>query len=887
MNRSIGPAPRVSVRALSACAAALLLASGAAAQFGTIQGEQKLSSLVGGFSGPIANDYRFGVSVAELGDFDGDGIRDLVVGSHRADIGGVERGAIWLLLMKADGTVREHREISDVVGDFGGNLDDHDRFGISIAALGDLDLDGTLDLAVGAYRDDDGGLDRGCVYVLFLTPAGTVKSHQKISALSGGFTGKLDPEDSFGWSLETIGDLDGDGVVDLAVGATRDDGPSHDPAPDFGAVYVLFLNSDGTVKSHAQIGKQSGLLGPLLRPRDRFGADIAALGDADGDGVEDLAVGAFGEDPLKCGRVFVLHLRTNGTVKSLSEIGNGVGGFPAVLELGDRFGMALAADDFDGDGLQDLVIGAVGDDDGGADAGALYVCLMSATGRVRSVEKISALTGGFGGLLRPGDNFGISCATVGDLDRDGAVDLAVGAYQDDDGGFDRGASWLLFRAGTGAPVADFVVSPGCGEAPLTVGFADRCSGSASTWSWDFGDGTFASEPSPAHVYALPGTYDVTLTVQGPLGSDVLRIQRAVAVLPAVTPSADFSVSSTTGAAPLSLAFADQSTGSLSAWSWDFGDGTVSSLRDPRHVYETPGTYSVSLDVSGSAGSSQRTLVDLIHVLVPPPAAAFGAAPTRGPVPLTVAFDDLSTGEVTSWEWDFGDGTSSSARAPVHVYERAGPHDVTLLVRGPGGSHGRARPALIEALEPLASAFELAAPGGVAPVSVRFLERSRGGAQSWLWHFGDGSTSTDPNPTHVYRQGGVFTVRLTVTGQGTSATSTDTLQIGEPTPTARFTVSTLAGLIPLEVRFTDRSIGNVTAWEWDFGDGSTSTARNPVHVYRKPGLYTVRFRVHSAGGVDGVVRPDLIDANLLPRFFGSLLAPTAPSRSGSLLKPPGF
>jgi PKD repeat protein len=885
--RTCGARLGVLAGTLGACSASLGLAGTPAAQFGTIQREQKISAVSGGFTAPLGNDYRLGVSVAELGDFDGDGIRDLAAGSHRADIGGQERGAIWLLLMNADGTVREHRQISSEVGGFTGQLEDHDRFGISLCSLGDLDLDGTTDLAVGAYRDDDGGIDFGCVYVLFLTPAGTVKSHRKISALSGGFTGVLRVEDSFGWSVENVGDLDDDGVVDLAVGATRDDGIETDGTRDFGALYFLFMNADGTVKSHSLIDTQSSVIGSVLRPRDRFGADVVLLEDADGDGVEDIAVGAFGEDPLKVGRVFVLHLCTDGSVKSYTEITAGLGGFAPPLGKGDRFGISLAADDLDGDGLHDLVIGAVGDDDGGAESGALWVCLLNASGRVRAFDKISPDFGGFGGLLHMGDNFGTSVTTLGDLDRDGAVDLAVGAYQDDDGGFDRGATWILFRAGTGSPVADFVATPNSGEAPLAVAFGDRSSGMISAWSWDFGDGTSSSEVSPEHVFTEPGVYDVTLTVQGPNGSDELLRQRAVVAQPTVVPSAAFTVSSTSGNAPFSLACGDRSTGSITSWSWDFGDGTGSSLRNPRKVYSVPGTYSVSLTVSGPAGTSNQTEVDLIHVLPPLPVADFSADPGRGFLPLSVAFTDLSSSDVTSWEWDFGDGTTASERAPVHVYTLPGLHDVTLVVRGPGGSHARVKADLVEALEPLQSVFEVAHPGGIAPVTVQFTDRSTGGATSWAWDFGDGDSSGAQSPSHVYREGGTFLVRLTVGHAGESSTATATVEIGEPPPEAGFSVSTAGGFLPLTVQFTDRSTGNVTAWQWDFGDGSGSSERHPVHVYYIPGRHTVRLQVWSAGGVDGVALQDLIHVRFVPRLFGAQLAHMAPQLNGSLRRLQGF
>ena len=758
--------PRSESGALLARLALALTALSAAgsAQYGTIQREQKIASTSGGFAGVLGNDYRFGVSVAELGDFDGDGIRDLAVGAHRANIGGAERGALWLCTMNADGSVRTHTEISARAGGLLGPVEDHDRFAISICSLGDLDLDGTPDLAVGAYRDDDGGLDCGAVYVLFLKPDGTVKAEQKISALAGGLNVALRQEDSFGWAVEALGDLDGDGVTELAVGSTRDEGSDPDLTKDFGAVYVLFLNADGTVKAKSTIGVNSAVIGPALRPRDRFGADVVTLGDADGDGVVDVAVGAFGDEPTKYGKVFVLHLNSNGTVKSQQEIGFQTGGFTGLLGKGDRFGISLAADDFDGDGLSDLVVGAAGDDDGGAEAGALWVLLLDALGRARGFEKISADFGGFGGLLHPGDNFGISVATLGDLDRDGAVDLAVGAYQDDEGGFDRGASWILFRAGTGLPVADFLTSPNSGEAPLTLQFQDRSSGTITSWLWDFGDGASSSTASPQHLYVQPGVYDVRLTVGGSLGSDTLLRQRAVVVQPSVIPSADYAVLPATGPAPLSTVFSDLSSGSISAWSWDFGDGTGSSLRNVKHVYAEVGSYTVSLTVTGATGTSNKTVVDAVRTTELPPSADFVVDTSSGVRPLVVGFADRSTGTISAWSWDFGDGASSSASAPFHVFNVPGSFTVALTVSGPGGSNTLTVVDAVQVSEsaPVA-AFSAAPSSGAAPLAVQFADASLGVVTSWAWSFGDGATSSLQNPAHAYTTPGTYTVTLTAAG----------------------------------------------------------------------------------------------------------------------------
>ncbi|MCP4960091.1 MAG: CSLREA domain-containing protein, partial [Actinomycetia bacterium] len=212
---------------------------------GTVKAGQKLSSTTGGLTGPLDNSDLFGRSVAGVGDVDGDGIVDIAVGAKSDDDGGTDRGAVYVLFLNADGTVKAEQKISSTTGGLTGPLDNSDYFGRSVTGVGDLDGDGIVDIAVGALYDDDGGADRGAVYVLLLNADGTVKAEQKISSTTGGLTGPLDNSDYFGASVAGVGDLDGDGTVDIAVGAVFDD----DGGTDRGAVYVLDLTGSVVVNS--------------------------------------------------------------------------------------------------------------------------------------------------------------------------------------------------------------------------------------------------------------------------------------------------------------------------------------------------------------------------------------------------------------------------------------------------------------------------------------------------------------------------------------------------------------------------------------------------------------------------------------------------------------
>ncbi len=296
----------------------------------------------------------------------------MAVSAAGGDDGGNNCGYVYTVFLNADGSAKRLVKIanennSDLI------LTAGDVLGTSVAALGDVDGDGVVDLAVGAPGTDTGATDAGAVYILFMKSDGTVKRSQKIGHQTGGGP-SLTADDAFGQAVVGAGDFDGDGVRDLAVGAPRD----NTGGTDRGAVYLLYLNSNGTVKSSRKIANQTSG-GPTLVNSDYFGSSLAAAGDLDLDLVPDLLVGANGDDTggTDRGAVHMLFLNADGSVKSVTKIAHQQNGGPTLVNS-DRFGTSVARiGDVNQDGGTDLAVGADWDDTGGTNRGAVYVLFLS------------------------------------------------------------------------------------------------------------------------------------------------------------------------------------------------------------------------------------------------------------------------------------------------------------------------------------------------------------------------------------------------------------------------------------------------------------------------------------------------------------------------------
>ena len=221
-------------------------------------------------------------------------------------------------------------------------------------------------------------------------------------------------------------------------------------------------------------------------------------------------------------------------------------------------------------------------------------------------------------------------------------------------------------------VASFTVNQTTGPAPLAVRFTDTSSDQPGSWAWNFGDGGSSSLQNPVHTYTTAGTYTARLDAANNLGSCWNTTGITVSSL-----AASFTANQSSGLAPLAIQFTDTSTDQPNAWTWNFGDGSSSTLQNPMHTYTTAGVYTANLNATNgyngwiSAPSKSITVYTL-------PTVAFSASPLAGTAGTSVLFSDQSSGypAPSSWYWDFGDGFTSAYQNPSHQYANTGSYTVS-------------------------------------------------------------------------------------------------------------------------------------------------------------------------------------------------------------------
>ncbi len=434
------------------------------------------------------------------------------------------------------------------------------------------------------------------------------------------------------------------------------------------------------------------------------------------------------------------------------------------------------------------------------------------------------------------------------------------------------------------PVTHSVTVAPIPNSPPTAAFEPNChgldcdfdnnsqdsDGTIVAWSWDFGDlgaGDTSDQPAPSHSYAEAGTYTVTLTVTDDDGAESAPVVKDITVAePPVNapPVAKFTAPScTTGVV---CSFQDQSTddGSIVTRRWDFADppGTVVSTSNGTisHTYNAPGDYPVTLTVVDNGGATSDPAAQHTVTVSDAPNAAPTASFTRSCNNLACTFTDQSSdadGTIKTRAWDFGDGSTSTAQNPSHTYAGGGSKTVTLTVtdnRDKPSAPATQTFSVVANLAPTASFT--ASCSGLTCAFTNGSSDSDGSIVGRSWTFGDGATSISNSPSRTYAAAGTYTVGLTVTDDdGATGTTTGSVTVTAPNrpPTALF----VSACTKLSCTFTDQSTdpdGNSTivAWSWAFGDGTSSTLRNPTHVYGRKGKFKVKLTVTDDRGTSDPV-----------------------------------
>jgi len=411
-----------------------------------------------------------------------------------------------------------------------------------------------------------------------------------------------------------------------------------------------------------------------------------------------------------------------------------------------------------------------------------------------------------------------------------------------------------------APLAFFAFStPNCIN-NIPVQFTDLSSvysGYVLNWIWDFGDGSqndtivFPNNPDVTHQFPAPGTYNVTLTVINSVSCSN-SISVPVTVYPA--PVANFLYNS-----PVfedqNVQFTDASSpnGSLMivAWSWNFGDpasgqNNTSNLASPQHLYANPGTYTVSQLVTNTNGCVDTIMQTLVINATTSIDFTWIGQCVNSPTQFTPV---LNGATITQYNWDFGDGNTSTGSNPAHTYSNYGAYTVTLTVTDNNGAISTVAHTVMINPSPLANFTSIQNCLGLPVLFSDLSQAGSGSIVQWNWNFGDpasgvSNTSLIQNPQHQYTAAGTYQVILSVTSSlGCTDTIVKTVVV-HALPPVDFNVSDncVNALVSFTPNASVMNIGAIAGWLWDFGDGTTSSLESPIHVYLTAGTYNVTLSV---------------------------------------------
>lgn len=410
---------------------------------------------------------------------------------------------------------------------------------------------------------------------------------------------------------------------------------------------------------------------------------------------------------------------------------------------------------------------------------------------------------------------------------------------------------------------------GC-EVPYSAVFSAIQPQGNYTYAWDFGNGQTSTSAAPSGiVYNQAGSYEVNLSVTATETSCQNDLTQTITVAPF---SAEFQVSGQQVCLGTAISFTDISSGSPDTWSYDLGNGAVSSSQNPVYTYQNPGVYTVIL-TTGNTTTGCNDIYSMEIEVFDRPSPSFDIQPTHGCSPLTVQFTNTSQPSGGSFEWNFGNGqTFSGANPPDQVYPNNGTYSVTLQQTDENGCSSTVTMTDLIEVSPLIVGFEADILEGCEELQVNFTDTSSSPnpidnpITSWQWDFGNGNTYSGQNPPPQLFSEGEYTVTLVVSTDGgcqETAITQDYIQVGVP-PQASFTYTPTSECAKSDFEFESTVTVPVPydeediRYEWDFGDGGTATDPNPTYNYPiDTGYFDVQLIVYFRGCPDTVVTTDAV------------------------------
>ena len=397
--------------------------------------------------------------------------------------------------------------------------------------------------------------------------------------------------------------------------------------------------------------------------------------------------------------------------------------------------------------------------------------------------------------------------------------------------------------------------------PVNAFFNNLTTGPGTiTYKWDFGDGSPTStQTNPPHTYTLAGNYNVSLIATSDQGC--FDTTKNIVTISTGSVQSNFTAPDSVCVGTIAN-FQNTSVPTPNSSVWNFGDGSpLSNQFNNTHTYAAAGTYNVTLNNTFSACSD--SVSKLIHVLNPPTTAFTAVNTSKCKPPLTVNFQDQSTGGATTWLWDFGDGSTSTLQNPVHTYNSYGQFNVTLTTSNASGCNSPlTKSQFVQVLKPGVGISNL--PGyGCAPFSFSpiLVDTAVDGVASYFWDFGNGNTFNGLNPPAQVYNAGKYKVTVTITTNGgCTASYSDSIKVGTVKPTPAFTAAPTSVCVGQNVQFTDQSTGGANQWLWIFGDGGSSPVQNPSYAYTKPGNFSVKLTAYNNGCYDTLTKVNYIVVN---------------------------